>query len=123
MRILSLLVFCSLIAFILNQYGAICNPGVHNGVSYLSDCSSLPKSYDYNECCMISYTDYDGYSYKVCYEMDAKTIIHYLKNKQEIKDYIYSLHFTSAEVKDLDYFVCSSKYLKMSLLALALILF
>ena len=123
MRILSLLIFCSLIAFIFNQLGGICDPAYKNGVDRLKDCSSVDKASNYNECCMIAYTDYDGESFKVCYEMDARTIIHYEQNKQKIKDYISKTYSNNAEVKDLDYYECSSKYLKMSLLALALILF
>ena len=120
MRILSILLFSSLIAFIFNDP---CTPAYKNGVNSLSQCSGLQKSYLYNECCMITYTDDNGDTYKVCYEMSANTITHYEQNIQLIKDAISNTYSHFPRVKSLDNYVCSSNYLKVSLFALLLILF
>ena len=121
MRNLSLFIFSSLIAFIFND---ACTPAYLSGVDSLSKCSNLSIiSPEYNECCMITYTDENSDTYKVCYEMSAKIIIHYEQYIQLIKNDIQGFYPNSPRVKSIDYYVCSSNYLKVSLFALFLILF
>ena len=123
MKIFSLLIFCSLIAFIFNLYDSQCNPSYANGQVSLYTCSHLEKYYSLNECCMISYTDTAGESWKVCLEMDAHMLIHYEQYKSEIKKEINKYYGPASIVDTLDYYYCSSNFIKFSFLALLSILF
>ena len=129
MKIFSLLIFCSLIAFILSIYTlSECNPSYNNGQVSLSMCSKVPKFYPVNECCMITYTDNNDETYHVCLEMDAKMLTHYEQQISEIKHFIDSYYYHpeetyNSQVVTLDDYICSSNYIKFSFLALLLILF
>ena len=123
MKIFSLLIFSSLIAFIFNLYTSQCNPSYLNGQVSLYTCSRLAKAYPINECCMITYTDNGDNTYHVCLEMDAKMLIHYEQYKSQIKDFIDSYYGPTSYVSTLDYYSCSSDFIKFSFLALLLILF
>lgn len=120
MKNISLIIFSSLIAFILNLP---CNPLHNGGVEYTSQCVLLEKSYIYNECCKITYTDYDDKTYSVCYELSAYDIFHFEQVKQTIKDIIFSFYPDAPKIYSIDYYTCSSTYLKVALLSLVLILF
>ena len=103
----------------------LCNPRAYDGVTYLSQCKNLDKAYSENQCCMITYTDKSGTTYKCCYEFSADTIVHYDSKyysliKREIHDRYYP---TFPEVERLRYYECSSDYIKISILALLLVLF
>ncbi len=72
---------------------------------------------------MITYTDNADNTYHVCLEMDAKMLIHYEQYKSQIKDFIDSYYGPASYVSNLDYYSCSSDFIKFSFLALLLILF
>ena len=102
-----------------------CNPGANNGVKTLSDCKSLSMDVPiYNQCCMINYVDTSGTTYNCCYEMSANILIHFEQYKAKIKEdidrYYYPSHPRADTIKKYE---CSSKYLKISILALILVLF
>ena len=122
MKIFSLLIFSSLIAFILNLYREECNPSYQYGFVSLSTCSRLGKKYDFDECCMINYTDEEDNVYNVCVEFDAKMLTHYEQYKSGIKTFIRSYYPLHPRVKTLNHLYCSSKYIKFSFLALLLVL-
>ena len=101
-----------------------CDPYAYKGVSSLSQCKNLDKDYIDNQCCMITYIDVKGTTYKCCYEFSADKLVHYDSKyysiiKREIQDY-YSFY---PAVERIRYYECSSYYLKMSILALLLVLF
>ena len=123
MKIFSLLIFCSLIAFIFNTQNSLCYPDYRNGDVSVGICSRVTPSYEGNECCMITYTDTADTVYKVCYEMDAKRLIHFDYYKSEIKNIIDSIYGATSTVRSIDYYTCSSGFIKFSFLALLLILF
>ena len=102
-----------------------CDPYAYKGVSSLSQCKNLDKNYVDNQCCMITYIDVKGTTYKCCYEFSADKLVHYDSKyysiiKREIHDKYYSSY---PEVERIRYYECSSYYLKMSILALLLVLF
>ena len=124
MKIFSLLIFISLISsFIFYVYkDTYCRPDYNNGAVSLSICSRVAKSFDGNECCMISYTDEEGDHYNVCVEFDAYMLTHYEESKSEIKTFIHSYYQSYPYVSTLDNLYCSSKYITFSFLALLLVL-
>ena len=124
MKIFSLLIFISLISsFIFYVYeNTYCRPDYKNGAVSLSICSRVAKSFDGNECCMISYTDEEGDHYNVCVEFDAYMLTHYEESKSEIKTFIHSYYQSYPYVSTLDNLYCSSKYIRFSFLALLLVL-
>ena len=122
MKIFSLLIFSSLIAFIFNFYEGLCSPDYLNGTVSLSICTNARKVYSVNECCMISYTDEEGTSHNVCIEFDAKMLTHYEQLENDIKKFIHSYYSLYPDISSLDNLYCSSEYIKFSLLALLLVL-
>ena len=103
---------------------AECNPGANHGVSSLNECKGLQMNYpNYNQCCMIRYVDTKGTTYNCCYEMSANIIVHFEQNKAKIKDDIDKAYPGYPNADTIKKYECSSKYLKISILALILVLF
>ena len=103
---------------------AQCNPGANHGVSSLNECKGLQMNYpNYNQCCMIKYVDTQGTTYNCCYEMSANIIVHFEQNKAKIKDDIDKAYPGYPNADTIKKYECSSKYLKISILALILVLF
>ena len=101
-----------------------CNPRANNGVKTLSECKSLSMDVpNYNQCCMINYVDTSGTTYNCCYEMSANIIVHFEQNKAKIKDDIDKAYPGYPNADTIKKYECSSKYLKISILALILVLF
>ena len=117
MKIFSAIIFSSLLAFIFNA-----NPCVpDHGVDYLSDCSYL-SVWEGDLCCMVTYTDYENEVYHVCYEITAHMIYHFEDYDSRMKDVIESYYPGAPSIDTIDYFYCSSKFVKLSFFALLLIL-
>ena len=124
MKIFTHLIFISLISlFISTQDDSYyCNPGIYKGDVSLRTCAEIGRSFTYNECCMITYTDTESNVYHVCYVLSARSIIHFDHNIELIKQNIQSYYPKDPLVSTIDYFECSSKYVQLSFLALLLIL-
>ena len=125
MKVFSLLLFISLIAAFISSEEEImaCNPYVRQGDVNRKYCADIGRNFIDNECCMVTYTDNDSTVYHVCVLMNAHMITHFEQYKRSISDHINSYYPLPALVSTIDYFECSSNYLKLSLLALLLILF
>ena len=119
MKLFSFLLFISLIAFI---FSSDCKPSNSFFIYFVSQCSGKSKVYSENECCRISYYDYDGDLYYTCYEMSAKEITHFDSYKSRIKSVINSNLWTHTAWTIYGY-ECSANYLSISIFALLLTLF
>ena len=93
MKIISVLLLCSLIAFTIST-SVTCNPGYNNGVSYAQQCL-------YATVGTVYFKNYDA----------------------TLKNLIESYYPLSPRVDSLIDFQCTSNYLKISLFALLLFLF
>ena len=121
MKLFSFLIFSSLISFMSNLDASLCSPDYLNGDVNPYICSRLPTASSDNECCMIYFTGEDEASYRVCFEMTARMIIHFNEYKSQIEKLIdEQSHFY---VFYIDNYSCSSKFIKVSFLALLLVLF
>ena len=117
MKIFSAIIFSSLLAFIFNSDPCIPDHGVY----YPSDCSYL-SVWEGNFCCMITYTDSKSNTYNVCYELDLVMIYNFDDYYYTIKGVIESYYPRAPSIYSIDYFECSSKFVKLSFFALLLIL-
>ena len=122
MKIISVLLLCSLIAFTIST-SVTCNPGYNNGVSNAQECLSATIETPGNVCCMIHYLDRDSNYYKVCAEFNAHKIVYFKNYDATLKNEIESYYPLSPRVDSLIDFQCTSNYLKISLFALLLFLF
>ena len=123
MKIISVLLLCSLIAFTIST-SVTCNPGYNNGVSNAQECLSATVTVDSgNVCCMIHYLDRESNYYKVCAEFTAQMIVYFKNYDATLKNEIESNYPLSPRVDSLIDFQCTSNYLKISLFALLLFLF
>ena len=123
MKIISVLLLCSLIAFTIST-SVTCNPGYNNGVSNAQECLSATVTVDSgNVCCMIHYLDRESNYYKVCAEFTAQMIVYFKNYDATLKNEIERYYPLSPRVDSLIDFQCTSNYLKISLFALLLFLF
>ena len=122
MKIISVLLLCSLIAFTISAT-VTCNPGYNNGVSNAQQCLYATVGTPGNVCCMIHYLDRDSNYYKVCAEFNANMIVYFKNYDATLKNLIESYYPLSPRVDSLIDFQCTSNYLKISLFALLLFLF
>ena len=123
MKIISVLLLCSLIAFTIST-SVTCNPGYNNGVSNAQQCLYATVTVGSgNVCCMIHYLDRDSNYYKVCAEFNANMIVYFKNYDATLKNLIESYYPLSPRVDSLIDFQCTSNYLKISLFALLLFLF
>ena len=121
MKIISVLLLCSLIAFTIST-SVTCNPGYNNGVSNAQQCL-YATVHTGNVCCMIHYLDRESNYYKVCAEFNAQMIVYFKNYDATLKNEIESYYPLSPRVDSLIDFQCTSNYLKISLFALLLFLF
>ena len=123
MKIISVLLLCSLIAFTIST-SVTCNPGYNNGVSNAQECLSATVTVDSgNVCCMIHYLDRESNYYKVCAEFNAQKIVYFKNYDATLKNEIERYYPGYPRVDSLIDFQCTSNYLKISLFALLLFLF
>ena len=123
MKIISVLLLCSLIAFTIST-SVTCNPGYNNGVSNAQQCLyATVTAGSGNVCCMIHYLDRENNYYKVCAEFNAQKIVYFKNYDATLKNEIESYYPLSPRVDSLIDFQCTSNYLKISLFALLLFLF
>ena len=122
MKFLCLLLLSSLISYSLTY--SQCNPGYKSGVKTAQECLQAAVTQGTgNVCCMIKYLDYNADYWQVCWEIDAERIVHFNNYIDYLKSTINAYYQGSAPVSLVIDFHCSSNYIKMSLLALLLLLF
>ena len=119
----ALILACLIISLSLTATVPACYPNYKNGVSFAFECKGVATQYDNDECCMVTYIDTESNVYHVCYEFDAHMFVRFDEFKQKIKESIDYYYPTAPRTDIISYYTCSSNYLKMSLLALLLVLF
>lgn len=127
MKNFSFLIFASLISLFTSlspeeEYN-LCNVNIERGKVSRRFCADQGRSFKENICCMVTYTDTESQDYHVCYLMTAKKIIYFEQFYEEIRNEIKYYYSEYAPVSTINYFECSSKYLKLTFLAILSLLF